>query len=443
MTKQRVERLKSKIEESRGRLMESNPFFGMLLMYLRYVAVYGMNKMSTDGICVYFSPDFLDKLYEYELDFLFCHQILHILLGHVFEHPELVDDNRHLACDIKVNAMLYKLGFTKEKYPHLGDVHRRYNGSIEQAAKADVQEIYEDFIFDIYAFDERLRRRYSCDSCDYWYFKEKAEKEQVLIIDFPDIDRRASLKDEQEKVSGSASGTGEDTEKSNEEKSDYELKQEWKKHAVGSMAVAKKFGRKSLGDNIGFLERDLLEEEKPSLDWRKLLNNFIQENIADYSFSPPDRRFEDLDLFLPDFNEKDATVKDLLFMVDTSGSVDAKALTLVYAEIKSALEQFNGKLQGHLGFFDVKVYDPKPFESVEDILSIKPMGGGGTNFHVVFDYAKEHLSANGNQCLIIFTDGIAPYPEKEEVGDISVMWVLDNENITPPFGLVVRTDSGM
>ena len=40
-------------------------------------------------------------------------------------------------------------------------------------------------------------------------------------------------------------------------------------------------------------------------DWRKLLNSFIQEEVFDYSFTPPDRRNCDSEFFLPDFNEKD------------------------------------------------------------------------------------------------------------------------------------------
>lgn len=48
----------------------------------------------------------------------------------------------------------------------------------------------------------------------------------------------------------------------------------------------------------------LKELRKPQTDWRKILNDFIQEEIVDYSFTPPDRRFDDSPFFLPDFNDK-------------------------------------------------------------------------------------------------------------------------------------------
>ena len=70
MTEQRKQRLRKKIQESRGRLMDTHPFFALLLMYLKYVAVPGMKKISTNGRCIYFAPDFLDKLYDGEMDYI-------------------------------------------------------------------------------------------------------------------------------------------------------------------------------------------------------------------------------------------------------------------------------------------------------------------------------------------------------------------------------------
>ena len=37
-----------------------------------------------------------------------------------------------------------------------------------------------------------------------------------------------------------------------------------------------------------------------------------------------------------------------------------------------------------LSFFDHRVSEPIPFESLEDILEMKPIGGGGTSFYNIF-----------------------------------------------------------
>lgn len=61
---------------------------------------------------------------------------------------------------------------------------------------------------------------------------------------------------------------------------------------------------------------------------------------------------------LPDFNERDFVTKEIWFWADTSASVNQDALEAVYAEIRGAIEQFNGKIKGKLGFFDTDVTPP-------------------------------------------------------------------------------------
>ena len=60
------------------------------------------------------------------------------------------------------------------------------------------------------------------------------------------------------------------------------------------------------------------------------MNDFIQEEVVDYSFAPPDRRFDDSPFFLPDFNGKEDRVEDILFMIDTSGSMSDDMIAAAY-----------------------------------------------------------------------------------------------------------------
>ncbi|MBP5310529.1 MAG: hypothetical protein J6Z05_08015, partial [Lachnospiraceae bacterium] len=122
------------------------------------------------------------------------------------------------------------------------------------------------------------------------------------------------------------------------------------------------------------------------LDWKSLLNSFVQEEVNDYSFTPPDRRMLDGDFFMPDYNVCKETVKDVYFMVDTSGSVSNEMLAMAYAEICQALDQFNGSLNGILAFFDVTVHGARMFNSIEDVVKTRPRGGGGTDYEAVFRF---------------------------------------------------------
>jgi predicted metal-dependent peptidase len=135
-------------------------------------------------------------------------------------------------------------------------------------------------------------------------------------------------------------------------------------------------------------------------------------------------------------------VENILFMIDTSGSMSDTMITEAYSEIKGAIDQFDGKLQGWLGFFDAVVVEPQPFENEEEFSIIRPIGGGGTSFDIIFDYVKENMMAEPPASIVILTDGYAPFPEEEQAMGIPVLWIINNEDVTPEWGKVARIKSG-
>ena len=193
-----------------------------------------------------------------------------------------------------------------------------------------------------------------------------------------------------------------------------------------------------MSDDVALLEELPLGQGKASqLDWRRLLQEFLQEAVSDYSFSPPDRRFAETDFFLPDLNEKDLEVKNIYFMVDSSGSVDTDQLATVYGEIAAAIVQFNGRLQAWLSFFDVQVTEPVSFSRVADIRGIIPRGGGGTSFVAMLEAVRARQDIRPD-CLIVFTDGFADFPTEDAADGIPTLWILDNDEVMPPWGRVIH-----
>ena len=188
-------------------------------------------------------------------------------------------------------------------------------------------------------------------------------------------------------------------------------KQTWLGRMVNATEVLNHFEPSaSCGKIPAGVDRMLGELKEPTTDWRAILNEFVEEQICDYSFTPPDRRFPDSPFFLPDFNDTEAIVRDVLFMIDTSGSMSRDMITRAYSEVKGAIDQFNGKLTGKLGFFDAAVVPPIPFEDEEEFKMIQPKGGGGTSFDVIFDYVNKQTSDDPPASIIILTDGYAPFP---------------------------------
>ena len=212
----------------------------------------------------------------------------------------------------------------------------------------------------------------------------------------------------------------------------------WLQRMINATDIVSSMGGAGRGTTPLAAERIVEQLKNPILDWRTILNDFVQEEICDYSFAPPDRRMEDSPFFLPDFNEKDEQAKDILFMIDTSGSMSNHQITQCYSEIYGAIGQFNGKLQGKLGFFDATVVEPVPFEDEDEFKIIRPKGGGGTSFHIIFEYVEKFMQDELPVSIVILTDGFAPWPKEADALGIPVLWVINNDQANPPWGKVAR-----
>ena len=413
MTTQRKNRLRRIIQESRARLLSTQPYFAMLLMYLRFFAVTDIKKISTNGRSVCFAAAFLEKLHWYEVDYVLCHVLLHILNDDIYREQELEDDDYHYCCDRLINTeLLVARGFGEHsKYPHLGTLD---SYPVEDFALLDdlsPEEAVEKMPFSLYVMTEKRRSRMFADSDAYWG-RAETEINGELILDIPEMYARMF-----------------------ENKS---LAEGWGDASAAAAGATGKSASQLFGNDPGHMQRIINKLREPSLDWKRILNEFIQEQVSDYSFSPPDRRFSETDFFLPDFNQTDFSVKGILFLVDTSGSVDDETLAAVYSEIKGAVEQFDGKLSAKLGFFDTEVFEPVPFENVNELLEIVPVGYGGTSFEAVFDWLRKECADDLPSSLIIFTDGYSNYPAESAAMGVPVLWMIDNKDITPPWGKVTR-----
>ena len=381
--------LNRKLNESRLRMLGLQPFFGLLLLHLRYGLDEDCETACTDGIHVWFGPAFLKRLTPLETDFVLLHEIAHVALGHCFRYHDRDSYAFNVACDLVVDSMLlrdlqvFPPGMTLD-----GGRIRHLTPRGDEACLYSVEEVYE-----------MLPKR-----------------------------RRIS------KSKPAGSGTLDDHSLWGENRS---LREEWAQRMLqAALTVEIQRNSTQCGSLPLLAERLLVALRRPQTDWRTLLRNFLQREIYDYGFAPPDRRFQDSPFILPDWSEERETGR-LWFMVDCSGSVSDEAMTGAFTEIIGALEEFGG-LDAVLSFFDAEVTEPAHFGSVGELLRLRPKGGGGTSFHAVFDCLKEHMARLRPSCLIIMTDGYADFPPESAALRLPVLWLVNNEEATPPWGKVAR-----
>ena len=428
LSEEKVREYMKRLLVARMRILCNHGFYGLLLMHMIYSIDEGAETAYTDGERIAFGPEFLDSLSNEELDFVMMHEILHVVLRHCLRGEERDHERYNIAADIVVNSNIMLENGGKPSSITLS----KYGESMHIAPDGKEGHLYTA---------EEVYEMLPCSSgCGGGDGGGQGIKPKKGGHD-DSVNGRAEKK---QKERGDGMPTPErwdDHSAWGKFEEDSVMRDVWvKQFAETCEAITVRDPSNSRGTLPMFAQRMLEKLMKPQTDWKSILNDFIQEEVNDYSFSPPDRRFQDSPFFLPDFNEKGKTdeVNDILFMIDTSGSISDKMMTAAYSEVKGAIDQYDGKLRGWLGFFDAAIIEPKPFSSFEEFIVIKPAGGGGTDFQIIFEYVAQHMEEKPPASIIILTDGYAPFPKEELANGIPVLWLINNEQVDPPWGKVAR-----
>ncbi len=433
LSEEKIKAYNKRLLLSRMRILLNNGFYGLLLMHMILALDEKCNTAATDGYRIYFGPKFLDEISDSELDFVMMHEILHVVLQHCLRDGARDAELFNVACDIVVNSNILLANNMDSKSITL----RKYGESMhlapnkEEGYKYTAEEVYEMLQAGPGLGGNKNKSNSSGMSTvgSSQNPKEQRGKNGGFILG------RAEKKQGQK----SDDGGWDDHTRWTIMEEDTSLRDVWVKRTIDAAeAIEIQEASNTRGILPLFAKRLLKELRNPQTDWRTVLADFIQEEICDYSFSPPDRRFDSSPFYLPDFNGTEIAVSDILFMVDTSGSMSDDMITAAFSEIKGAIDQFDGKLRGWLGFFDAAVIEPVAFETIEEFQVIHPAGGGGTDFQIIFEYVHQHMKDNLPASIIILTDGYAPFPNQALSDGIPVLWLLNNEEVNPPWGKISR-----
>lgn len=413
---------------SRMRILCNHGFYGLLLMHMIYAVSEEVETAGTDGVRITFGTEFLDSLTDAELDFVMMHEILHVVLQHCIRGDVEDPEAYNIAADIVVNSNIMLENGGKASSITLS----KYGTSMHIALDGEytAEQVYA-------MLPKNLNKKGNNKSPGSAVGRAKKENKKGNNKSPGSADGRAKkeiAKDKHQPV-----WVWDDYSQWGKYEEDDTLRDVWvKRFEDAAEAIEIRDPSNTRGLLPAFAQRILKQLKKPQTDWRTILNDFIQEEVVDYSFAPPDRRFDDSPFFLPDFNGKEDRVEDILFMIDTSGSMSDDMITAAYTEVKGAIDQFDGKLKGWLGFFDAAIIKPQPFSDENEFKIIKPAGGGGTDFQIIFEYVFHHMSDKLPASIIILSDGDAPFPQEKLAGGIPVLWLLNNEEVNPPWGKVAR-----
>ena len=382
------------ISKARTQLLLKFPFFGSLALYLQPKNDPSTPTMRTEGFTLHYNDEFVQNLGNTGginlLMSVLIHEVMHAALQHIWRRGKRDPKIWDMACDYVVNQIVKEQGLKLPSDVLLSD---RF------------QDMTADAVYSI------LRQELPPNSGGAGSISMSEESSSGK----PQQNNQPGGKilDDHSKWGKNKSGQDESTD-SNVDAST------WKMRTAQVAQNARQRGQlpngmKQIIDKILY----------PKLDWKQALNSFVQPTRTDYTFIPPDRRFDFI--FLPEFGSEG--IEEVVVAIDTSGSVWRFYKEFI-SELVSIVYSYP-EFKGYIAHCDAAV---QLFEELDqDNIPMQFKGGGGTNFRPLFQEVEKR--GIDPTLMVFLTDGDATFPK--DPPSYPVLWVLTGENQPiPPFGTV-------
>jgi len=353
-----------KLTTARVGLLLKAPFFGNMATRMQMVeSSEWCPTAATNGRTFFYNRDFVNSLTVKQLEFLFGHEILHCAFDHMARTGSRDKMLSNIAMDYAVNQIL---------------VDERIGEKITQVN---------------ICYDPKYRGMAWEEIYDELY--EQAEK--IPLEDL--LKQLGDVLDEHLKEEGAGEGDEEGEGKGRPRISKEEaqrIRDEIKEAMIQSAAAA------GAGKIPAAIQRMIKDMTEPKITWRELVQQEIQSIVRnDYSFQRVNRKSMHSGAVLPGM--KEATTIDIAIAIDMSGSIGAEDASIFLGEVKGILDQYED-FKINLWCFDTEIYNHKEIsqDNSHDLEDYEPMGGGGTDFEVNWEFMKD----NGIQPkkFIMFTD---------------------------------------
>lgn len=361
--------------QARAALIYDAPFFGALALRLKLQEDPSCETAWTDGATIGYNPDFVASLSASELAGLLAHEVLHVAAGHPWRRDGRDAKRWNIACDYSINETLKASGF---QLPGGALLDSQYAGKGSE-----------------------------------WIY-----------------DRLPADDDGNGSGSGSGNGSGDPKPAPAGEVRDAPeddgapSEEEWRQAVQQAANVAK-----ARGNLPGELDRFAKAAAAPAVDWKSVLARFAQQAAkADYTWRQPSTRYLARGLYLPALRSE--SMGRIAIAVDTSGSVDDVQLSQFSAEINAIAAELKPEAIDVL-YCDRRINRRETFEA-GDVVTLKPCGGGGTDFRPVFEALE---ADDAPACLVYLTDLDGPFPS--EAPAYPVLWAATSHDVAP-FGETVR-----
>ena len=385
----------------------------------------------TDGFNKKYCANFIEKLPEPQVRGVVLHENLHVLLKHLLFGLDMFKKNRmiaNLAADFVVNQIIK-------------DIDAKINGEL-------LVDLPEGAVFD------PMFKGWSMREVFNYIYKENPSGGDE---EGDDEGGGGGGGDEEGDDGGENNGSEEGEPKRKKIKvngKEYDVSDQFDEHDYESAKKTPEEVKETderidraireggilagrMGGNIPRAISDVLE---PKIDWKAVMREFVSSATKgkdEFTWRRMNKRQLANDMYLP--SVEDETVGEIIYGVDTSGSISDEDLSRVAGELASLCELCQPERVRVL-WWDTEVHGEQIFEGDYTNIAkmLKPQGGGGTRVTSVSDYiTKKGITA---ECLIVHTDG---YVENNIDWKLKLptLWLVTmNRSFDPPAGKKVMID---
>lgn len=391
--------MNEQINRARAGLVLDSPFFASLLLRLQCIEDASCQTAYTDGKVIGFSPNFISKLSLAQTKGFLAHEVMHIALEHHLRRQERDPQNWNIAADYAINDILLSCGF---ELPQGGLTGMGTDKSAEY----------------IYA---RLPQQHG-QGQGQGQSQGKGQGQQQQGKGQSQGNGQQQDPGGCGEVRDAKNANGQAVSPAERERLSAEVKVMVQQAAQAARAA---------GRMPAELDRLVKEIVEPKVSWSEVLRRFIQASAKnDYRMMPPNRRYIHRGLYLPSLRSDE--LPEVVVAIDTSGSIGQREIDQFAAEVSAVLQDFDTTVS--VLYCDTDIHSVEEFKREDLPLTLKPIGGGGTDFRPPFEWVERE--GRTPACLIYLTDLYCNSLPDEP--SYPVLWANIGQERTMPFGEVIN-----
>ena len=365
------------------------PFFGSLIVRLPVIEDDKVPTFQTNGKRILYNRAYANTLTDAELRYVFCHEIMHCSMGHLWRMAGRDAETWNKACDYVVNQML-------------DDYAAGVQGRVPWSRPKDILDVADAPQYRGLAPEEIYRMMRDDQQNQPPPPQPGPPDEQGGEPENGDGQPESGKgpPDANAKAEPGDGGIGDfeapppddDPQPGAEAGAESGLEEDWEIATVQAERIAN-----MKGNCPGAASHLVNEMKAPKVSWRDVLREFIRQNAKnDWSFRRPNRRHLARGFVLPSLHSE--RMGRLVAAFDSSGST-RRFVADFQAEVQAALDECQPERIDVI-VCDAKVQCVQSFEP-GDVVTIDAKGGGGTDFRPVFDIIEGKLRDEGTPAALV------------------------------------------